>query len=152
MRISAREFAGIGTGLRVWCPIGIAFQRNGGHGDGRSLSKLLFQFVILWLAFGQTEPPAIIMDHDADMIRIVEGRGAALEGGLVEVPFRRSELPDELRKVTPVLVVAGSAAFRGEVILVPPLVLRLRWQSNTGTTTGAQPVVATVSCRLAGYR
>jgi hypothetical protein len=37
------------------------------------------------------------MDRDVDVIRIVEGRGAAIEGGVIEVPFRRRELPDELR-------------------------------------------------------
>ena len=111
VRIAAREFAGIGAGVRVKCPIGIAFQGHRGHGDVRSLGEPLFQFVIVRLALGQPEPPAISMDHDADMIWIVEGRCAALEGGLVEVPFRRSELPDELRKVVPVFVVAGPAAF-----------------------------------------
>src|SRR2546423_12449398 len=76
VRISAREFPGIGTGVRVWCTIGIAFKSNSGHGDVRTFSEPLFQLVIFRLAFSQSEPPAIIMDHDADMIRIVEGRCA----------------------------------------------------------------------------
>ena len=96
VRISAREFLGIGTGIRVWCPIGIAFKSNRGHGDVRTFGEPLFQLVIFRLAFSQSEPPAIIMDHDADMIRIVEGRGAALEGGIVEVPLWRSDLPNGL--------------------------------------------------------
>src|SRR5881227_1031860 len=94
--IAAREFPGIGTGLRVWCAIGIAFKSNRGHSDVRTCGELLFQIVIVRLAFSQSQPPAIILDHDADMIRIVEGRGAALEGGLVEVPVWRSDLPNEL--------------------------------------------------------
>jgi hypothetical protein len=81
------------------------------------------------LAFSQSEPPAIIMDHDADMIRIVEGRCAGIERGIVEVPFWRSELPNELRKVVPVFIVAGPAAFRGKIILVPPLELSL-WRQR----------------------
>src|ERR671920_1208845 len=32
--ISARECLGIGTGVRVMCTIGIAFEGDGGHGDG----------------------------------------------------------------------------------------------------------------------
>jgi hypothetical protein len=60
------------------------------------------------------------MDHDADMIRIVESRCAAIERGIVEVPVWRSELPNELRKVVPVFLIAGPAAFRGKVVLVPP--------------------------------
>ena len=87
VRISAREFPGIGTGVRVWCAIGIAFKRNRGHGDVWTCGEPLFQIVILRLAFGQSKPPAIIMDHDADMIRVVEGCCAALERGIVEVPL-----------------------------------------------------------------
>jgi hypothetical protein len=37
------------------------------------------------------------MDHDRDMIRIVESFRAAIEGGIIEMPFRRSEPPDQLR-------------------------------------------------------
>ena len=75
----------------------------------------LFQIVIFRLAFGQAEPPAVIVDHDGDVIRVVEGRRAAIERGIVEVPLRRSELPDQLRKIVPVFVVAGPAAFGGEI-------------------------------------
>jgi hypothetical protein len=56
------------------------------------------------------------MDHDRDMIRVVEGRFAAIERGLIEVPLRRSDLPDELGKIVPVFVIAGPAAFRGKII------------------------------------
>src|SRR4051794_5790477 len=103
----------------MWGAISIAFQGNRRHGDGRTFGEPLFQFVILRLACGQPEPPAVVMDHDADVIRVVEGRGAAREGGLVEVPFGRGELPDEPGKVGPVSLVAGPPAFGGEVILVP---------------------------------
>src|SRR5438067_12510503 len=126
--IAAREFPGIGTDLRVWCPIDIAFKSNRGHGDVRTFGELLFQIVIVRLAFSQSQPPAIIMDHDADMIRIVEGRGAALERGIIEAPLGRGELPDEPGKVAPILLVADPAALGGEVVLVPPLVLRRWWQ------------------------
>src|SRR5207237_10820083 len=115
--IAAREFPGIGTGLWMRCPIGISFQRNRGHADVRSCSEPLFQLIIFRLAFSQSKPPTVIMDHDADMIRIVESRSAALEGGIVEVPFRRSDLPDEPRKVAPASFVAGPAAIGGAVIL-----------------------------------
>ena len=86
VRIWAREFLGIGTGVRVRRPIGIPFQGDGGHGDDRTLGQPLFQGVVLRLAFGQTQAPAIVMDHDADMIRIVEGRRGPLERGRIEVP------------------------------------------------------------------
>src|SRR5204863_9513061 len=91
-------------------------------------------------------------DHDADMIRIVEGRGAALEGGIIEVPVWRSELPDELRKVVPVLLVAGPAAFRGKVILVPPLEFSLRWQRYLAGLLAADQIPAHGDEGLAAFR
>jgi hypothetical protein len=57
------------------------------------------------------------MNHDADMIRIVEGRRGTIERGLIEVPLRRCELPDELGKVAPVFLVASPAALGGEIAL-----------------------------------
>jgi hypothetical protein len=45
------------------------------------------------------------MNHDGDMIRIVKRRCAAIERGVIEVPLRRSELPDEFRKIVPVFLV-----------------------------------------------
>lgn len=54
---------------------------------------------ILRLAVGEAEPPAIIVDHDRDMIRIVKGRGGSGEFCFVELPLRRGELPDQLVEV-----------------------------------------------------
>ena len=114
--------------------------------------KPLLQIVILRLAFGQAEPPAVIVDHDADVIRVVEGRGAAIERGVIEVPLRRRDLPDELRKVVPVLVVAGAAAFGGEIVLIPPLELRLRRQRHLAGFLAADQVAAHGDQRLAALR
>ena len=58
--------------------------------------KPLFQFVIFRFALGEADPPAVIVNHDSDMIGIVEGHGASIERGIIKVPFRRSELPNEL--------------------------------------------------------
>jgi len=43
---AVRIFPGIGTGVRVWCAIGIAFQSNSQYGDVRTYSKPLFLVVI----------------------------------------------------------------------------------------------------------
>jgi hypothetical protein len=91
-----------------------------GHGDDRSFGKPLFQIVILSLAFRQTKSPAAVMDDDGDLIWIVEGRCDAIERGIVEVPLRRRELPDELRKIMPVFVVALAAASVREHLLGLP--------------------------------
>ncbi len=53
VRVFAREFLGIGTGLRVWCTIGVTFKGNGWHGDDPAFGKPLFQIVIFRLAFSQ---------------------------------------------------------------------------------------------------
>lgn len=82
--IFARTFLGIRTGIRVRRSIGISFQGDGGHTDDQPLGQLLFQGVVLRLAFGQTKAPAIVMDHNADMIRIVEGHRGPRERGLIE--------------------------------------------------------------------
>src|SRR5258708_838845 len=92
------------------------------------------------------------MDHDADVIRVVEGRGAALERGIVEVPVWRSELPNELRKVVPVLLVAGPAAFRGKIILVPPFELSLWRQRHLAGFLAADQITAHGDQGLAALR
>jgi hypothetical protein len=55
------------------------------------------------------------------VVGVVERR----ERHVIEVPFRGSELPDQLVKVIPVFLVADAAAFRGEIELVPPFELGL---------------------------
>ena len=87
VRILAGELLGIGGGVRMRRAVGVAFQRDGRHGDDRTCGEPLFQLVIPRLARRQAEPPAVVVDHDADVIRIVEGRRAALEGRVVEVPL-----------------------------------------------------------------
>ena len=75
----------------------VPFERDGRHRNRREGSKPPLQIVVLRLAFDKPEAPAVVMDHDADVVRVVEGRRAAREGGVVELPLRRCELPNELR-------------------------------------------------------
>src|SRR5208282_578907 len=103
-------------------------------------------------AFSQAEPPAVVMDHDGDVVRIVEGRRAAIERGVVELPFRRGELPNELRKVMPVSAVARPAPFRRKIILVPPLELGLRRQRRLTGFLAADQITAYGNQALAALR
>src|SRR5688500_734568 len=82
------------------------------------------------------------MDDEIYVIGVVECRRAAIEDGLVEVPLRRSEPPDEIGEFAPVFVVAGAAAFRGEIVLVPPLELGLRRQRHPVPFAAANQVAA----------
>jgi len=64
------------------------FKGDGGHCDDGAFGGPLFQIVISRLAFGQPNPPAVIVHHDRHMIRIIEGGGRAIEGCVIEVPLR----------------------------------------------------------------
>src|SRR5580704_14112646 len=114
VRVSAGELLGIGTGVGMWGTIGIAFERDRGHRDVGAFGQPLFDIVTSRLAFDHSEPPAIVVDHDADVVRIVERGRAALECGVVEVPSWRREAPDEPRKLAPVPVVSRPTALRRE--------------------------------------
>src|SRR5262249_28759296 len=101
------------------------------NGDDRALREPLLEFVVFRLTLSYANPPTVIVNDDVDVIRVVEGRRAAIEGGAIEPPLGRSELPDQLRKLTSVFFVAGTAALSGEIELVPPLVLGRRRQRES---------------------
>jgi hypothetical protein len=82
------------------------------------------------------------MDDDCHVIRVVERRGAAIERGVVEFPLWRRKLPDELRKLAPVLVITGPAAFGGEAELIPPLQLGARRQRRLAGLLAANQISA----------
>src|ERR1700686_3863900 len=88
VRILPRELLGIRTGIGMRRTVGITLEGDGGHRDDRTRREAPFEIVVLRLAFGEPEPPAVVMNPDADMSRIDEGRSAASERGIVEVPLR----------------------------------------------------------------
>src|SRR5581483_1359343 len=108
--------------------IGIAFHGDGGHGDRWKCGELRFDRLVSGLALGETEAPAVVMDRDGDMVRIVESLGAAREGRVVELPLRRGRLPDQPGEIVRVFLVSRAAALGGEVELVPPGELGLGWE------------------------
>jgi hypothetical protein len=72
--ISTRELAAISRGFRMGRAVGVAFHSDRGNGDDGPLGEFLFQIVVFPLAVGEVEPPAVIVDHDGDVVRVVEGR------------------------------------------------------------------------------
>ena len=86
--VRARELTRVGARVRVPRPIGVAFEGDGRYADDGALREPPFEVVVSRFPFGQPEPPSVVVDHDVDMILVVEGRGAALEGRIVEVPCR----------------------------------------------------------------
>lgn len=73
---AVRVFAGdpfrVRPRIRVWRAIGVPFERDRGHRDHRTHRKAPFQIVVLWFAFGDAKPPTIVVDHEADVIGVVE--------------------------------------------------------------------------------
>src|SRR5262249_3704929 len=92
------------------------------------------------------------MDRNRNMVRIFEGGRAALERGVIEIPFRRSLLPDQLRKIVPVLVVAFPAAFGREIKLIPPFEFRLWRQRNLARFLATDQITAHGNERFATFR
>ena len=124
--------------------IGIALKRDRGHADHRRLGKAFLQVVVFWFAFRQSETPAIIVNDDVHMIRIVERPCGAIERCIVKLPFWRSELPNEFRKVMSVLVVPRTPTLSREIVLVPPL--ELGWGGS-----GISPRLAADQITAHGY-
>jgi hypothetical protein len=56
------------------------------------------EFIKFHLAFRQTNPPAVVVDHDGDVIRIVEGRRASIERGMPNEPCARSSTEAIMQK------------------------------------------------------
>src|SRR5262245_59238066 len=86
------------------------------------------------------------------MIRVVEGRCAAVERNIIEVPFWRSELPDELVELMPVFFVACAATVRRKIKLVPPFEFGLWRQWHFVGFTVADQISAHGDERLAAFR
>src|SRR5580658_9230957 len=86
------------------------------------------------------------------MVRIVEGCCAAIERGVIEVPLRRSQLPDELRKIVPVFVITCAPSFCRKIKLVPPLELGVWWQRRLPGFLAADQIAADRNDSLAAFR
>src|SRR5580658_8177486 len=78
MGIFAREFFAIGGAVGGGCnSIGFTIQSDRRYADERTRSQLIFKTVIFGIAFGEAQTPAVIVDHDGDVIRVVERCRAA---------------------------------------------------------------------------
>src|SRR6187402_1208946 len=71
MGIFTRKFAGICLPVGIGA-VKVTADGDGGHRDDRAFTELVLQYIILRIAFRQAETPAVIMDHDGRMVRIIE--------------------------------------------------------------------------------
>src|ERR1700751_3800821 len=126
--VPARELLGIGGGLRMRRAGCVPLPRDGWHVDDRTQSELLVQVIEFAFTIGEAETPTIVVDRDCHMIGVVKSCRAPIEGGVVKLPLRRGELPNQLCEVTGILFVTRAPALGGEVELIPPCEFGLRRQ------------------------
>ncbi|GHK01732.1 hypothetical protein SY2F82_35290 [Streptomyces sp. Y2F8-2] len=63
-------------------------ERDGGHVDGWTFGKPRLEVLVARVARCEPEPPAVIVDDDVNVVRVVERLGGAVEDGVAEVPGR----------------------------------------------------------------
>lgn len=105
----------------------VAFQCDRRDPDRWRLGKAALEVVICRLTLRESQPPAIVMHDDRDMIGIVERGGRSIEGRIVERPLRRGGLPNLACEFAAVLCITSASALGGKVELIPPLQFR-RWR------------------------
>lgn len=120
MFAAAGELARIGSRLRMRRPVGVPLESNRGDRDVRREGQSGLERIVPPLPISKAKPPAVIVDDDADMIRIFESLRAARERGLLEPPLRRRRLPNEPGEIAPIGRIAGLSARRCEIELIPP--------------------------------
>ena len=127
MLVGAREPVGVGraVGVRAVEVAGDGDRRNGDRGPA---GERPLEPEVALLALREAQPPAVVVDHDVDVVRVVERRRGAVEGGVVDVPLRRGDPPDQPGELARVAPVAEPAPLGREVEQVPPAELGLRRQ------------------------
>src|SRR6266516_6584234 len=87
--------------------------------DGWLRSQLLLDLMVRRVAGCVSEAMTVGVQHDVDVVGIVESPSGAFQRGVIEVPVRRVSRPDHPRDVAPVRGVTGSATLGQEVVEVP---------------------------------
>src|SRR5438309_9382817 len=105
----------------------VAFEGDRGHRDDRTRREPLLELVVLCFTLGQREPPPVLVHHQVHVIRVVERLRRPIECRRVEAPLRRRGSPMSFVKSCRYLSYPATS-LRREVVLVPPIELRLRRQ------------------------
>src|SRR5262245_53013234 len=99
----------------VVCPV----QHDGRHRNRRPGRQATLDLVKARVAWGIAVAVAVGMDDHGYEIRIVEGCGRTVIGGVIEVPGRRPLLPEQLADPMTLLLEALTAPLGVEIPLVP---------------------------------
>src|SRR5690242_15875383 len=86
------------------------------------------------------------------MIRIVEGGRTAIESSIVELPLRRSELPNESVEVVSVFFVTLASTLCSKIELIPPFELCFWRQWHLAGLLAADQITAHGHHSLASLR
>lgn len=87
MLVGASEARAIRSWFGVRRPVGVTFHSDRRHRDRWRRCKHCFGCIVSRLAFHETQTPAIIVNHDCDMVGVVEAFRRALLDAIVEMPF-----------------------------------------------------------------
>src|SRR4030088_2474181 len=101
--------------------IRIAFHRDRRHTYGRRRSDYRVELRVPRFALSNGYPPTVVVNDYRDVIRILERPRGAIERLVVKFPLRRRGLPDQLREIAAIILVAFPPSVRCKVELVPPL-------------------------------
>jgi hypothetical protein len=99
--------------------IHVPVQGDAGHADRRLRGEPLLQLRVRWVARSEAQAMSVGVDDDVDIVGVVEGACALLEGRVVEAPARRVAGPQQPRDLASVLRQPCTPAFGLEVVLVP---------------------------------
>ncbi len=94
--------------------------------DGRLRSELLLDLVVGRVAGCESEAMTVGVQHDVDIVGIVEGHRGTFQRGVIEVPVRRVARPDHFGDFAPVGGETGSATLGQEVVEVPEAGFQVR--------------------------
>ena len=106
--------------------VDFTLKRNGRHRNLRLAGQAVLDRFQRRIARRVAVPVRMGLDGHSDKIGIVEGRGAALESCVIELPGRRPELSEQAGERAPVLLKTGTPARRMEIVLVPEAMLLRR--------------------------
>ncbi len=79
MLVLAGELRGVRRRSRMRRAVGVAFERDRGHRHHWPCGEPALECIERRLAGSQAQPPAVVVDHDAHVIWVVERGGAAIE-------------------------------------------------------------------------
>src|SRR5437867_5886735 len=110
----------------------VAFHRDRRHTYGRRRNDDLVEIRVPRFALSKGYPPTVVVNYYRIVIRILERPRGAIERRVVKFPLRRRGLPNQLRNVASIFLVAFPASVRCKVELVPPLQFG-RWRQRGPT-------------------